>query len=225
MTSTVPRPAVTALPSNMAVGFDVRRGGRRLLTLRGVTAAALSVLLVAGLSGCSLLEPAGTNKPPSGMSACALGHTWTLDVGKLADAVKADLVKQNVAVASVAIDGTQTLEWDSESKVVLTTDYTTTITATPAADQTITVKNTHKGTSTGVAYINAEVAIPRNWDATGLSVKSTADLNGAALDPIPFTVPETDLDDSVGLEMTCDGDGMTTHPRGTEITQTWTRKG
>lgn len=182
---------------------------------------ALSTALVVGLGGCALIEPAGTNKPLTGIAACAQGKTWNLDVAALAETVKAELGKQGVAGVEVAGDGKQSLTWELDGKVAMSTDYTLTITSTPAADQTLVVTNKHSGKSTGTAYVNAEVAIPRDWDGTGLAITSTGELNGAAVDTIPYTVPIIDLDDSVGIELTCDGDTLTTHPRGTDITQTW----
>jgi hypothetical protein len=187
-----------------------------------VTTVMLSAAIVVGLGGCALLEPQGTVVPLSGIAACAQGHTWNLDMAKLAEAVKANTAAQGVAV-EVATSGTQSMTWDIDGAVVIDSAYTLTMTSTPAADQVQTVTTTHTGQATGASYINDNVAIPRDWDATGTIIKTVADLNGAPLDPVPYGVLNADLDDSVGVELTCDGDALTTHPRGGGVTQTWAK--
>jgi hypothetical protein len=169
-----------------------------------------------------LVTPGGEPEPLTGIEQCALGKTWSLDMAAIAEQVKADLGRQGVAVTDVTAEGSQSLTWGLDGHVDVATDYTISISAAPAADQAIVVTSTHTGPMSGKAYINGDVAIPRTWDATGLDVKSVGELNGGPLDPIPFTIPRLDLDDSVGLELTCDGSTLTTHPRGGDVTQTWT---
>jgi len=188
-------------------------------TTRRAASVALATLLLSGLAGCSLLE-ANPAVPLSGIAACALGKTWNLDTAKLSEALTADLASRGIA-AVVSTEGSQTFAWDLESRVVLTSDYTITST-TGAADQLVVLTDKHSGTSTGIAYINSEVAIPRNWDATALNVTTESTLNGAVQEALPYTLVSTDIDDSVGLELTCDGGTLTTHQRGGEITLTWT---
>lgn len=189
------------------------------------TALVLPAALVFVLGGCSLLSTGGDQEPLTGIAACALGHTWSLDTAALAEQVKTELTKDGVAVQDVTVDGTQILEWSVEGHVTLNTDYTLTVTSVPAADQLITVKSVHSGTTTGAAYINGEVAIPRKWNDGEFSIDISADNTGTELktDEIGYVVPATDFDDSVGLELTCNGDELTTHPRGTNITQTWAK--
>jgi hypothetical protein len=126
----------------------------------------------------------------------------------------------------VTAEGKQTLDWSIRGDVVVDSDYTVTVTVSPAADQVTVATQTHKGKATAEAYIDAEVAIPRNWKNSTFKVDTKFVVNGAApaADAAdPFTIAATDFDDGVGLELTCDGTTMTTHPRGSEITQTWTR--
>ena len=179
-----------------------------------------SAAIVFGLGGCSLIEPQGTVVPLSGIASCAQGHTWKLDMAKLAEDVKANIGAQGVA-AEVASDGMQTMTWGIDGAVVIDSAYTLTMTTVPAEGQLQTVTTTHTGTATGASYINENVAIPRDWDATGTIIKTVADLNGAPLDPVPYSVLNADLNDSVGVQLTCDGDALTTHPRGGNVTQAW----
>lgn len=194
---------------------------RRSLSTRLTAGAAAAILVGVGLAGCSLVEVAEPT-PLSGIAECSLGKTWQLDTAKLAEAVQAELLSRGVTVVAAA-DGSQTLTWGLDSKLVLDTDYTLTL-SSGAADQLTVVTDKHSGKATGTAYINAEVAIPRDWDGTGLKSTTTATLNGAALEPVPYTLVNTDIDDSVGVELTCDGGTLTTHQRGSDITLTWTKK-
>jgi hypothetical protein len=186
------------------------------------TTVALSAAILLGLSGCSLIEPQGTVVPLTGLASCAQGHTWNLDMAALAETVKSNLAAQGVAV-EITTDGSQSMTWDINGAVVIESDYTLTMTSVPAEGQVQTVTTTHVGTATGASYISDNVAIPRDWDATGTIIKTVGDLNGAPLDPVPYGVLNADLNDSVGVELTCDGKALTTHPRGGAITQVWTR--
>lgn len=194
----------------------------RISSARRTTAGVAAAILVGvSLAGCSLVEvpePA----PLSGLAACALGSTWTLDTAKLAEQVTAELATRGVTATTTA-DGSQTLTWGLDSKLAIDTDYTLTLTS-GAADQVTVLTDKHQGKSTGIAYINSDVAIPRDWDGTGLNVTTTATLNGAALEALPYSLVPTDIDDSVGIELTCDGGTMTTHQRGSDITLTWAKK-
>lgn len=183
----------------------------------------LAAALLPGLSACSLLTSTEGEQPLTGIAVCALGQTWKTDLQDAAEQVKAALISEKVAVTDVTATGTQTLEWSSEGRVVLTPDYALTITTAPAADQVVTVIQTHSGKATGAAYINGDVAIPRKWDGTGVNVDTVADNNGTVLEDLPFAIPNTSLDDSVGLEITCEADTLTIHPRGSDLTQTWKR--
>lgn len=194
-----------------------------MFSTRRVSYVALSATVLFVLGGCALIEPDASGNELTGLEPCALGHTWALDTANLATQVKDTLASEGVALTDVVAEGTQTMSWDIHSVMQITSDYTLTLTSSPAADQVITVKQTHSGTATGKAFISADVAIPRTWNAEEFTVDTVADNNGTALEDLPYRIPATDFDDSVGLEITCDGDTLTTHPRGSRITQTWTK--
>jgi len=192
---------------------------QRTTTSRLATGAAVGLLALASLSGCALVQTA----PPAaltGVAACAQGKTWNLDVPALGTAVQAELATRNI-VATVVAEGSQSLSWTVEGKIEMQTDYTLTITSGTPEAQTIVVDK-HTGPSTGIAYVNAEVAIPRNWDASDLEHTTTATVAGATPEELPYTLTNTDIDDSVGVELTCDGGTMTTHQRGSDLTLNWT---
>lgn len=193
-----------------------------MFTARRAAMVALPAILIASsLAGCSLLVAKDSDATPTGIAACALGHKWTLDTADIAAQVLKDLQKRGIQASDVKADGTQVMDWQVNGSVSIDTDYTLTVTV---PTNTVVATQTHKGTASGKAYINAEVAIPRNWKDKDFAVKTTFLVNGAAPAAdaaAPFTIATTDFDDSVGLELTCDGDKLTTHPRGSDVTQTW----
>ncbi len=197
-----------------------------MFTARRATAIALPAVLLFTLGGCALVDPSGDGEQLTGTAACALGHTWELNVDDLAEQIKNDLTNAGVTVDTVVASGSQTFDWSIEGHVAITSDYTITVKTVPAAEQVLTVEQTHSGSITGAAYINGEVAIPRKWDDSDFSVATTADLSGEKVEEadLTITIPPTDFDDSVGLELTCNGKELTIHPRGSVITQTWARK-
>lgn len=196
-----------------------------MFTARRATAIALPVVLAVSLGGCALVDSSGDSAQLTGIAACALGHTWELDLANLSEQIKTKLTNDGLPIQNVVGSGSQTLDWSVEGHVLMETDYTITITSAPAADQVLTIAQTHAGTVTGAAYINGDVAIPRKWDASKLQLDTTANNNGTELTPeeITYVIPISDIDDSVGLELTCNGDALTIHPRGSKITLTWAK--
>ncbi len=187
----------------------------------GIVAGSLA--LVVGLSGCSLLQAGGGEPPLSGLAACALGHTWQMDVADMATKVKDDLAASGIG-GDVQIAGTQSLDWNDKGHVEITSDLTMTAVVTVTPEYIITVTKKQVGTVTGAAYISGEVAIPRDWDESALSIETTAETGGQAIpEGSPWAIPRLGIDDSVGLELTCDGDRLTIHPRGERTTQVWTK--
>lgn len=190
-----------------------------LLRSRIVFAAASSVLL-ATLSGCSLLEPAVEEEVLSDVALCTMGHTWQLDGVDLAAQLLAELQHDHPDVTAVEANGTVTLDWGDDSTVDLASDLTIVVTA-GTAEAPVVITETLQGTGGGRAYINADIAIPRGWE-NDVKVETTAQNAGVDLEAPPFVLPVTVIDDSVGLELTCDGGTLTIHPRGSKITQKFT---
>jgi hypothetical protein len=182
----------------------------------------LATALAIGLSGCSLIE-ASQPEPLEGAAACAIGHHWKLDLKDLSTQVLDDLQKREIKATSVDGTGSQTLTWGTDYSVLIDTDYTLTATAVPSADKTYVVTQTHKGSASGKAYINSDVAIPRNWNQDGFAVRTAATLNGSRTSHLPFLIAQTDFDDVYGVEITCNGNVLTTHARQSAITKTWSK--
>lgn len=187
-----------------------------------LVAVAASVAVVFGLSGCGLFVPQVDEEPLSDIAQCAMGHTWTLDTTDLSAKLLAELQRDFPTVGEVVTTGSKVIEWGSDFGLDVTSDLTITITFTaPTPDQVVTVRQTQIGTASGTAFINTDVAIPRDWE-NGIEVETTADLGGVPQDRVGITVPPTAFDDTVGLILTCDGASLSITPRGASITQMWT---
>lgn len=195
-------------------------------TTRRASLVALPAALLLALSGCALTEAPDTRVELEGTAACAQGHTWSVNLEDLSAQLMGQMQTNGIAATAIVPAGTQTIEWTERGNVRITSDYTLTITATfPAEGQTTTVVETHSGVTTGQAFVNGSIAIPRDWDTEEAVVSATADIDGAPQEAVPegFTVPASIIDDQLGLELACDGTTMTVHPRGEKLTQTWTR--
>lgn len=192
------------------------------MPVRRTRSLALATALALGLSGCSLIE-ATQPEPLEKTAACALGHHWKLDLKDLGTQVLADLQNRKIQATSVDATGSQILTWGTDSSVLVDTDYTLKVKAQPAADKTYLITQTHKGVASGKAYINSDVAIPRNWDERGFSVRTVTTLNGSRIRHAPFVIAQTDFDDVYGIEITCNGNVLTTHARQSAITKTWSK--
>lgn len=175
------------------------------------------------LSGCALIEPADTSEAPTAMQACALGHTWELDTTDLSEKLLAKLPASGVPATAVEPSGGQTLTWSEKGAVTIDSDMAFTITATPAADQIMTITQAYNGTVAGKALINVDVAIPRDWDVSNYAIETSAVLNDVAVEEVPYTIPLSDFDDKLGLIITCEADVLTVNPRGTDFIQRWTK--
>lgn len=182
---------------------------------------APAVLLV--LSGCALVEPADTSQPPTAMQLCALDQTWSLDTTDLSEKLLAELPSNGVPASAVEPTGGQTLTWQKDGDLTIESDLDFIITAAPKADQVMTITQSYSGTITGQAPINVDVAIPRMWDVSKYTVESTAVLNEEPVEELAYTIPRKDLNDVLGLVITCEADVMTINPRGTDLIQRWTK--
>lgn len=189
---------------------------------RRALVAVMPALLLVSLSGCSLLSSA-TTTPVTGVPACVPGHTWTTDLKDLDGQLKKYLTTHGYPTATVVSTGTQTLNWPDSDNVTVATDYTTVVSVTNA-DATITkLSEVHQGASSGTIYLNGSIAVPRNWVASSFTVKATADVNGVASKTVPFTLPNTVLNDEVALDLTCNSTTMTMLGHSAVMTIKWDR--
>jgi hypothetical protein len=186
---------------------------------RTALVAASATLVMGGLSGCALLQPTVEEVALSDIARCTMGHSWTLDTADLAAQLLTELQRDH-PVTAVDAAGTKTIDWGADSVVTVASDLAITVT-TGTAEAPTTLTQTQIGSAEGKVYINGDVAIPRRW-SNDIEIETTAESAGAELEQLPFTLPNTAFDDTVGLELTCDGDTLTVHPRGSAITQKWT---
>ncbi|MDH6181300.1 hypothetical protein M2152_001482 [Microbacteriaceae bacterium SG_E_30_P1] len=191
---------------------------------RSTALVAGSVAVAVALSGCSLLEAGGEPEPLTGVAACALGHVWELDVADYAPKMKEEFARRGLG-ENVEITGTQRLDWNEKGHVLLTADMQLTLFVQVTGDFAVTVNQQYAGDVTGAAYISGDVAIPRRWDDSAMTISTQPEANGSPIEESPWQLPSLVVDDSVGLEITCDGDALTIHPRGGKVTQVWTKVG
>ncbi len=189
-------------------------------------AAALALAATAALGGCAIIAPTAPVRTPSAIEACAQGTTWSLDMAALQTQVVAAFAEAGIAVSEVVVEGTEDFTWDDDGHVSIASDYSVRATApSDVPEAPFVVTQTISGTTTGRAYFSDVVAVPRDWDMRGLDVETTAVKGAQPVDPPPFAIPKTIVDDVVGLEVTCTPESMTTHGRGGHMTLTWTPKG
>lgn len=183
---------------------------------------AASAALLATLSGCALVTPRADEEPVSPIAQCVMGHTWTLDNADLGTQLLAELQRDHPEVTTVDVGGSKSIEWGEDHTVTIDSDLTITVTATTATpDQNLVLTQTQSGSATGRAYVDTDVAIPRNWNDE-ITVETTGQQADTALEALPWGLPATAFDDTVGWELTCDGGTMTLHPRGNGVVQRWT---
>jgi hypothetical protein len=193
-----------------------------MFSLQRTVLVAGSAAMLAGLAGCALVTPSVSEDPPSPIAQCVMGHTWSLDLADLGAQLLAEVQRDHPEVTAVDITGTKTIDWGVDSHVTIASDLRITVTATTATpDQPLTIVQTQAGTGTGRAYVDTDVAIPRNWKDE-IEVDTVAEQAGAPLEAPPYALPITAFDDTVGWELTCDGGTMTLHPRGNGVVQRWT---
>lgn len=200
----------------------------RSVRMRGARAAIATVVVggTAALGGCALITSSVPESTPSAIESCALGKTWALDTTALQAQLVALFAEDDIAVSEVVVDGTETLTWTTESHVTIDSDYTVRATApSDNPDAPFVVTQRVSGTTTGRAYFSDVVAVPRNWDASALTVETTAVKGADVVDPVPFSIPTSIVDDVAGLEVTCTAEQLTTHPRNSHLTLTWTPAG
>lgn len=196
---------------------------RRMRPAAAATAAAVAMV---ALAGCAIITPTAPVKTPSALEACAHGTTWALDMPALQAQVVALFAESGIGVSEVLVEGSQTLDWDENGHVTIESAYTVTAKAgSDIPDVPFVVTQTVNGTTTGRAYFSDVIAVPRNWDADGLTIETSAVRGEEALESAPFSIPRTAVDDTVGIEVVCSPEQMTMHPRGTHLTLTWVPAG
>ncbi|WP_307842006.1 hypothetical protein [Salinibacterium sp. SWN1162] len=200
-----------------------RTSGGLMMSSKRASALVIAPAIMLVLSGCALIEPADTSEPPTAMELCAMGHTWTLDTADASEKLLAELDSEDVPASAVDPTGGQTLTWTSNGGITIDSDLVFTITAEPKKDQVMTITQSYTGTVTGQALINVDVAIPHNWDVSEYTVETAATLDDEPVEELEYTIPRSDFDDVVGLILTCEADAMTINPRGTDLTQLWTK--
>lgn len=197
---------------------------------RRMRAAAAAAVLVGAtaLSGCAMLDevfkPSIPERTPSAIEACAMGATWRLDTAALQEQLVAGFARAGIGVTEVLVEGTESWVWDADGTATIDSDYRIVASAPSDVEETpYVVTQTVQGVSTGRVFFSDVIAIPRDWDDSGLDVETTAVRGEEALETPPFSIPRMILDDVVGLQVQCTDASMTTQGRGQRYVLTWTR--
>jgi hypothetical protein len=154
---------------------------------------------------------------------CASGHVWSVDVDDMADQLFAFMTSSGgLAVQSVTAEGTQFLTWNADNSVSMDTAYEFTVIANLDDGLVMTMVQSHTGTSTGSLTLDGSTATPTNWDNSGYVINTTVDISGASVE-MDFDLPATGIEDGANVQITCEGDALTTVADGGGFHQNWTR--
>lgn len=187
-------------------------------------AAATAVLTsTVALGGCALLESSAPPPTPTTVESCFMDTTWRLDNEALAAQIVAWYADLDFTATEVRVEGTQDLTWQFSGDIVIETDYAIIVTyPSDQPENPWVVTQSISGVSTGRVFFYDLVAVPRDWDDSDVTIETTAVRGEEVAETIDLRFPKTIIDDVVGLEVTCTPELMTTHGRGTKMTQTWT---
>jgi hypothetical protein len=185
-------------------------------------------LLVVALAGCTPPD-AGDGGIDGGAAAgggtvaeCVMGHTWNADVPDIGDQLFAQLQANGSPATSAEAVGTQTLAWGADGGVQVDTNYTFTVVAPLSDGLILTMNQTHAGPTIGGLELDGNIASPIDWDSTGYTITTVMDINGEAA-AMDFPVPDASITEDVILEVTCEGNAMTTFATAGFVTTHWTR--
>jgi hypothetical protein len=178
-----------------------------------------AVAMVLALGGCSLSAFGGDDDVLTGAAACALGHTWALDLEDYSAQLLLELQDDNAKVTAVSAVGEQSLDWDIQGIAALTTDYTVTITENVSEGVVKTTEQVRRGESAGLLTLHGTTAVPSDWEE---DYTATTTVDGATPETEP-TIYDPLIDDSVAIEITCDGKAMTTHAHQDNLIMKWIR--
>jgi hypothetical protein len=189
-----------------------------LRSTRSVTAIPAAVILLA-LGGCSLSAFGGEDEVLTGAAACALGHSWALDLEDYSAQLLAELQGDNSKYTAVTAAGDQTLEWALDGFATLSSDYTVSITKAVSEGVVETTEQARSGTSTGLLTLHGATAVPSDWEE---EYTASTTVDGVAPEVEP-TIYDPLIDDTVALEVTCEGTSMTTHAHQDNLIIKWKR--
>lgn len=204
---------------------------RKGFTTRAGVACLLLLTLTACSGGSGIDGSGGATEepvPPAGESGggtvaeCVQGHTWTADVPDMGQQLLEQLQSSGSPATSATGTGSQTLEWGTDGRVLLSTDYIFTVVAPLDDGLVMTMKQSHSGPASGTLLLDGNVASPtEDWDASGYIVTTAVDINGVTSPDSTFPVGDAGLSSGVGLTVTCEGNVMTTFAQGGFVTQKW----
>jgi hypothetical protein len=175
--------------------------------------------MVFALGGCSLSAFGGNDEVLTGAAACALDHTWALDLEDYSAQLLLELQDDNARITAVSAAGEQSLVWGLDGFATLTTDYTVSITENVSEGVVKAIEQVRSGKSTGLLTVHGTTAVPSEWEED-YTVTTTVDGVAPEVEP---AIHDPLIDDSVAIEITCDGGALSTHAHQDNMIMKWIR--
>jgi hypothetical protein len=161
----------------------------------------------------------GSESSGAGGTAGCLEGAWNLDEQALAADLGENLRSNSLNVVSSEASGGVHLTVDGEDMTYVS-DVTYTITVDMGDGLIMIINQLQAGESSGRWAVDGDEVVFSDWES-GIVVTNDITINGttsSGATPLPST------GDGVPMEVTCDGDTLTTHPTASPFTSTWARE-
>jgi hypothetical protein len=202
----------------------------RLALTTGLAATTLLVLTgcFGGTGGTGGTGTGGTGDDGSsgsesggsgGLAGCMEG-SWDLDEQALARDLGANLASAGMNVISSEADGGVHMTVDGD-EMVYVSDVTYTMTVDAGDGLTMSIIQLQAGESSGRWSVDADQVVFSDW-VSGITITNDVLINGMAGGTTSTELPTSG--DGVPMEITCDGDLLSTHPLESPFTSVWFRE-
>lgn len=202
---------------------------RRLIPITGLAAATLFVLTGCfggaggtggtGTGGTGDDGSSGSEGSGSGSVTDCLQGSWDLDEQALARDLGANMSASGANVISSEASGGVHLTVDGENMTYVS-DVTYTMTIDMGEGLTMIVNQLQAGESSGRWANDGDQVVFEDW-VSGITITNDVTINGQTTST-SSPLPETG--DGVPMEVTCDGDLLSTHPDASPFTSVWSRE-
>ena len=187
--------------------------------------AATTLLLLSSCFGGTGTAPeagddgsSGAESGTGGLAGC-LDGSWDLDEQALARDLGENMSSSGANVISSEASGGVHLNVEGENMTYVS-DVTFTITVDMGDGLTMVVNQLQAGESSGRWSVDGDQVVFSDW-VSGITVTNDVLINGQSAStstPLPST------GDGVPMEVTCDGDLLSTHPEVSPFTSVWSRE-
>jgi hypothetical protein len=198
---------------------------RRLTLTTGLAAATLLVLTgcfggIGGGEGTGSDGSSGSESGGSGGLAGCMDGSWDLDEQALARDLGANLASNGLTVISSEASGGVHMTVDGDDMTYVS-DVSYVMTVDAGEGLTMVISQLQAGESSGRWSVEGDQIVFSDWNS-GITVTNDVTING-----MPGGSQSTDIPaggDGVPMEVTCDGDLLSTHPDASPFTSVWFRE-